>query len=396
MNDKEKIGLFCFDGPMYRDRNGRYCSTTLTDEMFSRFFTVVDKLFVAIRVFEDTRTCEEMHMKYIASDKITIIPVGNVVSAKGLFTERKKFKKMIENTVANCDLVFARMPSIISNTIAEVCIEMDKPYLVEVGGCCWDAYKNHGIQGKMVAPLVYYWERKYVSKAAYATYVTKEFLQHRYPNNNVTTNCSNVYLQEQETKVLEERINKIRGNKLSTPVFGQVVASIEVKYKGEQYFIRAMRELKKRGIIVKFEIVGPGSEDYLKKEAELYGVADQVIFLGAKKKEEVFNWLKTIDVYIQPSKQEGLPRSVIEAMSVGCPCLGSNIAGIPELLEKDCLFNPDNTKQLADCVEYLLDGSNMEQKARTNFEKAKEYNVKDIEKRRQAIFTKYSKQVFGR
>ena len=43
------IGLFSFDGPMYRDCNGVYCNTTITSEMFSRYFHVVDKLIVVIR-----------------------------------------------------------------------------------------------------------------------------------------------------------------------------------------------------------------------------------------------------------------------------------------------------------------------------------------------------------
>ena len=157
-----------------------------------------------------------------------------------------------------------------------------------------------------------------------------------------------------------------------------------------------MRELKKRGIVARFEIVGPGECDYLVKQAEENGVINQVVFLGAKKKEEVFEWLRSIDIYIQPSKQEGLPRSVIEAMSVGCPCIGSKIAGIPELLDEDCLFNPDNTREISSVAEKLLTIPNMKKKAEDNFERAKEYNLEEIEERRQNIFSQYSNQVFGR
>lgn len=107
----------------------------------------------------------------------------------------------------------------------------------------------------------------------------------------------------------------------------------------------------------------------------------------------MFSWYKNLDVYVQPSKQEGLPRSVIEAMSVGCPALGSNVAGIPELLDNDCLFNPDNNSQIIDAIEGMLNKETMIAKARANFYRAKEYNLIDIEKRRQKIFGKYRNMI---
>lgn len=386
---KNKVGLFCFDGPLYRDSNGNYCSTTLTDEMFARFYGIVEKLYVVVRVFETDKTCQELNMKALHTDNMKIIGVDNLVSPKGLILSKPVFEKRIRKYLEKVDLVFARMPSIISDSVCKECISLNKPYLVEVGGCSWDSYWNHSLSGKIVAPLVFYWQKKYVKKAQFATYVTKEFLQKRYPNSNMHTNCSNVYLNTVDDDVLEARLSKIENMNFYEPVFGQVVASVDVKYKGEQYFIRAMSELKKMGIRARYEIVGPGMGDYIREQAKKYGVEKQIALLGAKKKEEVFEWLQGIDVYVQPSKQEGLPRSVIEAMSVGCPAIGSNIAGIPELLEDSCLFNPDKTIQIVKAVRNLLVPDNLKSQAIKNFKNAKEYNIEDIEKRRQKIFKEY-------
>ena len=104
----------------------------------------------------------------------------------------------------------------------------------------------------------------------------------------------------------------------------------------------------------------------------------------------MINWYKMIDIYVQPSKQEGLPRSVIEAMSVGCPVAGSNIAGIPELIDGEYLFNPNRNAQIQFVItEMLSDRNKLLKQAARNFEKAKEYNLKDIEKRRQEVFCEY-------
>lgn len=389
-------GMFTFDGPLYRDKNGVYCSINLTNEMFERFFTVVDRLYVVVRVYTSTQAYDELNLKPLNTVKMHIIEVDNFLTPMGLLYKKHCFEKNIRNIVTDMDLIFARMPSTISNSILKIVNRLKKPYLVEVGGCAWDSFWNHSFYGKIVAPYMYVEEKKYIKNAAFATYVTKQFLQKRYPNSKVTTNCSNVYLGVVHKNVLEQRLKKIAHMDVNKVVFGQAVSSIDVRYKGEHYIIRVMAELKKKGIIIDFQIVGPGDGDILKSEAIKYGVYDQLHLLGTMKKDEIIEWYKTIDIYVQPSRQEGLPRSVIEAMSVGCPVLGSNIAGIPELLDKECLFNPSKNKEIIIAIEKLLDKEIMSDKARTNFYKAKDYEINVIEARRQLIFKKYRDLVMGR
>lgn len=382
-------GLFCFDGPLFKDKDGEYCSTTLTNEMFNRFFSVVDKLVLVIRCTNTNKTSNELNMKRLDTSRIEIITVDNLVSIKGLLVKKKAFEKKIESRIKRVDLIFARMPSVISDSVLKIAQKLGKPYLVEVGGCAWDSYWNHGLKGKIVAPLMFFWERKYVRDAQFATYVTKNFLQERYPTNAVSTNCSNVYLESVSEDILEDRLRKISALQNHALVLGQAVASIDVRYKGEHLIIRAMSELKKKGILLEYQIVGPGDGGFIKAQAQKYNVMNQVVFLGAKKKEEIFQWLREIDVYAQPSKQEGLPRSVIEAMSVGCPSIGSNIAGIPELLDFECLFNPNSISDIVKSLEYIMDKDIMAEQAKINFYRAREYQLEIIEQRRQHIFVDY-------
>lgn len=387
------IGLFCFDGPLYKDKNGVYCSVTLTDEMFSRYFSVVDKLIVMVRTYTSKKTYQELNMKPLTNLNIEVFEVNNFNTPKGFIKDKPKFEKLVENKIKKIDLIFARMPSNISNSVLKIACRLKKPYLVEVGGCAWDSYWNHSVLGKLIAPILYYEEKKYVGNAAFAIYVTKEFLQRRYPNSNVTTNCSNVYLLPPDDETLKQRLKKIENIDMNNIILGQVVNSIDVRYKGEYLIIRAMAELKKKGIHTTYRIVGQGTGEYLRKVAKKYGVENQVELIGTLQKEEVIEWYKTIDVYTQPSKQEGLPRAVIEAMSVGCPSIGSNIAGIPELLDKDCLFNPNNIKEVVKVIEKILRKKTLKQKAIQNFNKSRNYEIGIIEQRRQNIFYEYKKFV---
>ena len=242
---------------------------------------------------------------------------------------------------------------------------------------------------------MYLCARKNIKEAAFATYVTKKFLQRRYPNKGVNTNCSNVYLTPVDEEILKERLKKIEATDFTHPVFGQAVNSIDVKYKGEHLILRAMKDLKERGIIAEFQVAGSGTGDFLKAEAERYGVTEQLKLLGTLQKPEMLEWLKSIDVYTQPSKQEGLPRSVIEAMSFGCVAVGSDLAGIPELLDKECLFNPDKNDQIVKALLWVLARKNMIAQAKVNFERAKEYNLADIEQRRKRIFEEYRSFIEG-
>ena len=383
------VGLFCFDGPLYKDKDGVYCNVTLTNEMFSRYFCVVDKLFIVVRTFTTDKTYIEMNMRPLILDNMEVVEVGNFNTIHGFISEKKKFKKNIWQLLDKVDLIFARMPSQTSNAVLEVAQKKKKPYLVEVGGCAWDSFWNHGIMGKAIAPYMYLSARKNIKRAAFATYVTKEFLQRRYPNDKITTNCSNVYLTPVNDEILVERLKKIEKVDLKHPVFGQAVNSIDVKYKGEHLILRAMKYLKEKGIIAEFQVAGPGTGDFLKAQAVRYGVEDQLKIIGTLQKNEMSEWLRSIDVYTQPSKQEGLPMSVIEAMSFGCVAVGSDIAGIPELLDKECLFNPDKNDQIVKALLWVLDRNNMMTQAKVNFEKAKEYNLAYVEQRRKTIFEKY-------
>ena len=58
-------GIFCHYLPIYKDINGEYCSTTLTDSLFKRYLEVVDILIVATRVYELGCTYQEAHQEKI-------------------------------------------------------------------------------------------------------------------------------------------------------------------------------------------------------------------------------------------------------------------------------------------------------------------------------------------
>jgi len=109
---------------------------------------------------------------------------------------------------------------------------------------------------------------------------------------------------------------------------------------------------------------------------------------------EVLRWLERVDVYIQPSKQEGLPRALIEAMSRGCLAFGSRTAGIPELLPEKYLFSKGSRKEIARLLK-SVSIEEMTDAAKINIDAANQYNRDVLNARRKEFFEQAMYETIG-
>lgn len=248
--------------------------------------------------------------------------------------------------------------------------------------------------GKLIALPSYITMKNIVKNSKYNVYVTSDFLQKRYPSEGKNTNCSNVALTEFDEKVLENRLRTIEDKEKTDKIVIGTTAAVNIRYKGQQYVIQALGKLKKQGITnYEYHLVGGGNQTYLKEIAEKNDVIDQVRFLGPMSHNNVFEWLQTIDLYVQPSRQEGLPRALIEAMSRAIPAFGARTAGIPELLDNAFVFS--NTRKNVDEIIKILksfDKETLSIQARRNFEESKKYRREVIEERRKIFFECFKSQ----
>jgi glycosyltransferase involved in cell wall biosynthesis len=109
-----------------------------------------------------------------------------------------------------------------------------------------------------------------------------------------------------------------------------------------------------------------------------------VSFLGQiPRGKPVIEQLDAADLFVLPSFTEGLPRSLIEAMARGLPCLASNVGGIPELLASEDLMPPGDVATLAAKIESVIRNSDRLQKmAYQNIQTAREYRADELNRRR--------------
>lgn len=148
-------------------------------------------------------------------------------------------------------------------------------------------------------------------------------------------------------------------------------------YKGPHMLLRAMAECRLRGLNAEAALLGEGRcVPAMKELAGTLGIADRVQFLGQLPAgKPVFAFLDSIDLFVMPSYAEGLPRALLEAMARGCPCVGSAVGGIPELLDAAEMVPVGDPKALADKImEVAANGPRLEQMAWRNLEKAKQFS----------------------
>ena len=112
---------------------------------------------------------------------------------------------------------------------------------------------------------------------------------------------------------------------------------------------------------LQYFICGKGpEEDKLKKMAEDLGVKEQIHFLGFR--TDIKELLKAADIFLFTSKQEGLARSLMEAMASGLPCVASRIRGNTDILsgtEGGFLCEVDDVETYAEKINLLVKAPQM-------------------------------------
>ncbi len=352
-------------------------------------------------VYAPTQFSSTLWQKYLKHfEKITILtrishadsaPIGWAVSScenvsfvelpDSSLSVRSMFSnllhKKIDKEVLNSSAVIIRQ-SEIGWIAANKAIKHNKPYMVEVIADSFKSYWYYGsILGKIFAFIANHRAKKYILSADCALYVTKNYLQNKYPSSGVQTSVSDVKLIQCNESVLRNRlevISKMFKSSIITIKLG-IIGDFYAKYKGIDIAIKALNILNIKGYCFKLHILGEGKLKHKQKFIALSKNKDDLSFDGSLSNPElVVEWLDSIDLYLQPSYTEGLPRSLIEAMSRALPCIASKVGGIVELLSRSVLHEPGDFKSLANIISHLVtDEQQMIIHSRRNYYEALNY-----------------------
>lgn len=378
--------LFVHNGPLFRSQDGQIYGTHFTEEVKRRYLLLGDHVTFLMR----EATLDEPTDRYslIGNENFRFEPVPDLMSPSGRIKNHRNAMHRIERNVAEADIVVARIPSLTSRLAVKVARKLGKPYLLECVACNWDALWNHHWKAKLSAPWYFMMQRSVVARSPYVIYVTSEFLQSRYPSYGKQAVISNVELAPTSEEILDKRLQHIRSRKdREKPLKLVTVADVSVPYKGQGDIISILPQLRASGINVEYHLIGAGNQARLRQLAEAHGVDRNIVFHGPQRHDDVLKILDDLDIYVQPSRQEGLPRALIEAMSRALPAIGSRTGGIPELLPPEKIFRPGRRTHLLQKLWRICTDIDIQQKdARRNFAVSQNYEDHILAKRRREFY----------
>lgn len=350
--------------------------------LWKRYLKYFDEIVVGGRFYE-AGDQEKQTLSITSGENVSFFELPNLSTLRGLF-DYHKAEKIISKRMKEVDFVIIRLPSSLGSVACKVAKKLNKNYAVEVVGCAWDALSNHSLKGKLIAPFSTIREKKYVKSAPNVIYVSRHFLQKRYPNGHFNIGCPDTNVICGDLSVLEKRYSKIEQLDLQKEIRVGLIASLKVGYKGHDTAIEAVSYIKDKYPGIKVCFLGDGSPDKWIPMVKKYNVENNIEFCGSLPGgDPVIHWIDNLDVFIMPSLQETLGRALVEAMSRGCPAIGGAGTAVPEQLPDDCIHERKNAKQLADMIDYMLSHkSYMKLCAEENFVRAKKYSEEILEEKR--------------
>ena len=367
----------CFNGDYYHSKS---------EHFFERYLTGLgmgDTLTIYCGVINITDKEQIGKYKKVSHPRIRFEAIPEFRKLHNLFSTYRKMKEVVK------DVDFCYLRTGIASSIAGYyCEKYHVPYMAILNE---DVFKNLWLHPNQVFKLFAYpisWMvHNMVKKANYACYVTQTYLQERYPCSGLICGCSDIEFLDINEQSLQNRLRRIGTNE-SELLLGSV-GSVSALLKGQDTVIKALADLKKKGVNkYRYELVGTGNPQRLQKLAKDLGVEDIVFFKGAYSHEDVLKWFENIDIYIHPSHSEGLPRTILEAMTKATPCICTRVGGVPELISEEWLFEY-NGNEVADLTNLIIkmDSQHMKNQAQLNFEMSKGYNPEVLEKRRSEFFS---------
>lgn len=129
-----------------------------------------------------------------------------------------------------------------------------------------------------------------------------------------------------------------------------------VHQKGLDLGLQALSQLT--DLDWEWHIAGDGPQlDVLKSRIQELGLVDRVTFLGWQSREGLMEWYHRSNVFLFPSRHEGMPNAVLEAMSSGLPVVATRIAGSEELVldgETGFLVRSESVDELREALRKIL------------------------------------------
>ena len=378
----------------YRDDQNQVWIPSQNDSTFwDRYLEVFDSIKVVARIKKVSQRPKGMILS--SKDGVEFYDILDYTGPYEYAKNILKIRKQLKDVYSDCSHAIFRIPSELSFNIFKGYYKSNKPFAVEVLIDPWDALSPK-VTRSIVRPYVrlrwFHWTKKLCKLANGTAYVTKYALQKRYPprmnyfknsTNSFTTNYSSLDINEDyyyNRNIIEKDVYKIVH-----------VGSMQNYIKGQDILIRALAKVKEANIKFQMYFIGDGKiRNVFEEYVEKYNLRKETVFTGLLPgSSAVRDYLLDADLFVYPTKAEGLPRVLLEAMACSLPILATPVNGIPELLPNEVLINPLDYTSFANKIINVLDNKELRNKmSKDNYIKSLEYEHSILQARRKDFYQK--------
>lgn len=380
--------IFCSESRFIRQSNKRVYSLYggITLNILQRYLSCFTHVYIVARVLHSDDVAVNNNYE-INHERVSFIDLPYYVGPLQYLRVKGRIKKILANNIREHCAYICRVPGQIGTMVVAELKRKHLPFGVEVVGDPLDVFAPGAVKHPLRFFFRYssYWNLKRIVRNANAVlYVTEHQLQKRYPANlnAFQITASNVQIIPEKLPLSIKKIQPKTVFKLLA------IGSLEQMYKAPDIVLQAIAMLKKRGIYCQLTWLGGGHyKSDMENLARKLEISDVCMFIGSVPKEEVFHQLTLADIFLMVSRTEGLPRALIEAMACGMPCIGSDVGGIPELLESEVLIPKGNAEALCDKIDYMVNHIDfMNAQAKRNYDEAQKYYESVLQEKRKTFY----------
>ena len=286
-------------------------------------------------------------VRYALGIDVLKVEYHEVGSPKG-FGHYKRFKKMLKlSQNGNSDILIGiyEIPHGLIACLAG--LRAKKPFIVSIIGN--PAYKSlrKGIRNK-----ISYWMYKKAAALTVTGSKSRQFM--------IETGIDEkkVFVLPNSIDINEFQVNQNIKKEYDIISIGRISPEKELGI-----LLDVVKLLKNKHKSIKVGIAGKGPDFKLLQDRIISeGLEDNIDLIGYV--EDIVEFYNSGKLFMVTSRTEGLPRTILEAMACGLPCVSSNVGDVSDAVINDktgyCIENYKDIQAYADKIDYLLDNKHRE------------------------------------
>ena len=337
-----------------KKEDGVYALPAYGDAFWQKYLDVfdgVDVLAEQVKGYLNNGTLAK-----ITDERISVSILPENTNPKD-FVNDKKIKKELAEHISRAEAILIKPANRKGMQAIAIAKKMHKPYMVELTGDLNLTLRNHkNLLKRLYGPIIHRQTLRAIKDCRFGLYVTEEYLQKVYPIAGKQCGCTDTFIPDPNPIALQKRIEKIEARNADSDTHIGLVASYHDSRKGIDTAIEALQIINKPNVFL--HILGLGTEEDRQqwfKYADEKGVRSQLYFdPSLSGVEKVLAWNDNMDIIILPSRSEGLPRCIVESLSRACPCVLSDVCGLPELVNHKWLHKPGDADKLAELLLLMI------------------------------------------